>query len=69
MRERGCDGRLRLCSGVDGNGRNLFRDSENARFFGQTVFHAHLHVIPRFAAEPHAGKGIRYWLKQESNRR
>ncbi len=36
---------------------------------GQTVFHAHLHVIPRFAAEPHAGKGIRYWLKQESNRR
>ena len=36
---------------------------------GQTVFHSHLHVIPRFAAEPHAGKGIRYWLKQESNRR
>lgn len=36
---------------------------------GQTVFHAHLHVIPRYAAEPHAGKGIRYWLKQESNRR
>ena len=33
------------------------------------MFHAHLHVIPRFAAEPHAGKGIRYWLKQESNRR
>lgn len=36
---------------------------------GQTVFHAHLHVIPRYATEPHAGKGIRYWLKQESNRR
>ena len=36
---------------------------------GQTVFHAHLHVIPRYASEPDAGKGIRYWLKQESNRR
>ncbi len=36
---------------------------------GQTVFHAHLHVIPRYAGEPHAGKGIRYWIKQESNRR
>ncbi len=35
---------------------------------GQTVFHAHLHVIPRYASEPYAGKGIRYWLKQESNR-
>ena len=36
---------------------------------GQTVFHAHLHVIPRYASEPYAGKGIRHWLKQESNRR
>ncbi len=36
---------------------------------GQTVFHAHLHVIPRYGSEPYAGKGIRYWLKQESNRR
>ena len=36
---------------------------------GQTVFHAHLHVIPRYASEPYAGKGIRYWLKQESNQR
>ena len=36
---------------------------------GQTVFHAHLHVIPRYASEPYAGKGLRYWLKQESNRR
>lgn len=34
---------------------------------GQTVFHAHLHVIPRYTSEPYAGKGIRYWLKQESN--
>lgn len=36
---------------------------------GQTVFHAHLHVIPRFADEPYAGRGIRYWLKSEGNRR
>ncbi|MBA3944523.1 MAG: HIT family protein [Herpetosiphonaceae bacterium] len=36
---------------------------------GQEVFHVHMHVIPRFADEPLAGKGIRYWLKQEANRR
>ena len=36
---------------------------------GPTVFHAHRHVIPRYAAEPHVGRGIRHWLKQESNRR
>ena len=36
---------------------------------GQTVFHVHLHVIPRYASEPYAGKGIRHWLKQDSNRR
>lgn len=36
---------------------------------GQELFHAHLHVIPRYADEPYAGKGIRYWLKQEANRR
>lgn len=36
---------------------------------GQEVFHVHLHVIPRFRDEPLAGKGIRYLLKQESNRR
>lgn len=36
---------------------------------GQEVFHAHMHVIPRFADEPLAGKGMRYWLKQENNRR
>jgi diadenosine tetraphosphate (Ap4A) HIT family hydrolase len=36
---------------------------------GQTVPHAHLHVIPRFQDEPLAGKGIRHLLKQEENRR
>jgi diadenosine tetraphosphate (Ap4A) HIT family hydrolase len=36
---------------------------------GQEVFHAHLHVIPRYSDEPLAGKGIRHWLKQEVNKR
>ena len=36
---------------------------------GQEIDHAHLHLIPRFQDEPHAGKGIRYWLKQPDNRR
>jgi diadenosine tetraphosphate (Ap4A) HIT family hydrolase len=36
---------------------------------GQEVFHAHLHVIPRYTDEPYAGRGIRSWLKQETNRR
>jgi len=32
---------------------------------GQTVPHAHLHIIPRFDSEPLAGKGIRHWLKKQ----
>jgi diadenosine tetraphosphate (Ap4A) HIT family hydrolase len=36
---------------------------------GQEVFHAHLHVVPRFADEPYAGRGIRWWLKRDENRR
>lgn len=36
---------------------------------GQEIFHVHLHVIPRFNDEPFAGRGIRWWLKQEENRR
>lgn len=36
---------------------------------GQEVLHSHMHVIPRFRDEPLAGLGIRYWLKQEANRR
>lgn len=34
---------------------------------GQHIFHAHMHVIPRFADEPYAGRGIRSWLKDEEN--
>ena len=37
------------------------------RAAGQEVAHAHLHIIPRFNDEPLAGKGIRYWIKQEEN--
>lgn len=36
---------------------------------GQTVFHSHLHVIPRFTDEPYAGFGIRHWLKMDENKR
>ena len=36
---------------------------------GQKVEHTHLHIVPRFWDEPLAGKGIRYWFKQENNRR
>lgn len=36
---------------------------------GQTVPHAHLHVIGRFADEPLAGHGIRHHLKQRANLR
>ena len=36
---------------------------------GQDVFHAHLHVIPRYTDEPYAGRGIRNWISREENRR
>lgn len=36
---------------------------------GQEVAHAHMHIIPRFADEPLAGKGIRFWFKQKENQR
>lgn len=36
---------------------------------GQEIFHAHLHVIPRYEDEPLAGKGIRYCFKQLENKR
>ena len=36
---------------------------------GQSEFHAHLHIIPRHADEPFAGRGIRSWIKREENRR
>jgi histidine triad (HIT) family protein len=36
---------------------------------GQSIPHAHFHIIPRFADEPYAGKGIRALIKSEENRR
>lgn len=36
---------------------------------GESIPHAHLHVLLRFADEPRAGKGIRAWLKQPENTR
>ncbi len=36
---------------------------------GQHVPHVHFHVIGRYADEPLAGKGIRYFLKQKENKR
>ncbi|XKF67530.1 HIT domain-containing protein [Virgibacillus necropolis] len=36
---------------------------------GQSIPHAHLHIIPRFSDEPYAGKGIRHWIKQTENKR
>jgi histidine triad (HIT) family protein len=38
------------------------------RIGGQEVFHAHMHVIPRFRQEPLAGQGIRSHLKSDANR-
>lgn len=36
---------------------------------GQTVPHAHCHLIPRYADEVYAGRGLRWWFKQPSNSR
>lgn len=32
-------------------------------------FHAHMHIVPRYADELYAGKGMRYWIKQSENKR
>jgi histidine triad (HIT) family protein len=35
---------------------------------GQSVFHAHCHLVPRYRDEPLAGRGLRSWIKDPSNR-
>jgi histidine triad (HIT) family protein len=32
---------------------------------GQSVEHAHCHLVPRYRDEPYAGRGIRWWLKRQ----
>jgi diadenosine tetraphosphate (Ap4A) HIT family hydrolase len=36
---------------------------------GQSIPHAHCHLVPRYGDEPLAGRGIRWWIKDPSNRR
>lgn len=36
---------------------------------GQSVDHAHCHLIPRYGDEPYAGRGLRWWVKQPTNAR
>ncbi|WP_049566841.1 HIT family protein [Nonomuraea sp. SBT364] len=35
---------------------------------GQSVDHAHCHLVPRYSGEPLAGRGIRAWIKDPANR-
>lgn len=34
---------------------------------GQSVSHAHCHLVPRYRDERYAGKGLRWWFKQPEN--
>ena len=36
---------------------------------GQSVPHAHCHLIPRYRDEPYAGRGLRWWFKSTANAR
>jgi hypothetical protein len=36
---------------------------------GQAIGWSQLHVVPRFNDETHAGKGMRWWIKQPDNTR
>lgn len=39
------------------------------RVGGQSVSHAHCHLIPRYADEPYAGRGLRWWFRSVDNTR
>ena len=34
---------------------------------GQGLEHVHLHIVPRYLAEPFSGKGPGHWIKSEEN--
>jgi diadenosine tetraphosphate (Ap4A) HIT family hydrolase len=34
---------------------------------GQSIPHAHCHLVPRYTGEPFAGRGIRSWIKDPIN--
>jgi diadenosine tetraphosphate (Ap4A) HIT family hydrolase len=34
---------------------------------GQSLAHTHCHLVPRYANEPFAGRGIRSWIKSSEN--
>lgn len=34
---------------------------------GQSVEHAHCHLVPRYQDERYAGRGIRWWLKRQED--
>ncbi|WP_127480008.1 HIT family protein [Nocardioides pantholopis] len=34
---------------------------------GQSVDHAHCHLVPRYRDERYAGRGLRWWFKQPEN--
>lgn len=36
---------------------------------GQSIPHAHCHLVPRYEDEPYANRGIRWWIKSGENRR
>lgn len=37
------------------------------RVGGQSVDHAHCHLLPRYRGERYAGRGLRWWFKQPEN--
>lgn len=49
------------------DGYNICWNTDSAA--GQHMFHAHLHVIPRFKNEPLAGKDLLSFIRVEENKR
>lgn len=49
------------------DGYNIFWNTDSAA--GQHMFHAHLHIVPRFNSEPLAGKDLLSFIRVKENRR